>query len=169
MKQVISDLLAKATAFLQQLAAKNTASHNIDLEEIKRSVSSATLNLRSRASEALSGSVESKVEVAPVPQIEETVDSPVVDTEVSNVPEPSVETVAESVAEQVVVEAVKPAEKPEVAVVDTHIQQPEDSALRRHYLTQRQAEIFAELGGEPSDSTLKRHYQQLLAAKIAEI
>lgn len=46
---------------------------------------------------------------------------------------------------------------------------PEDSALRRHYLTQLKADVLARLPAEPSDSTLKRHYQQLVAAELAKL
>ena len=163
MKQVISDLLAKATEFLQQLAAKKTGSHSINIEELKRSVSSATLNLRSRISESESGSVQTDSETSPVTASKIEVETPVVEVVAS-----------EAVAETVAVETIKPANltKQKAAVVttvaDSLLQVPEDSALRRHYLTQRQAELLAELGDEPSDSTLKRHYHQLVAAKTAK-
>lgn len=166
MKQVISDLLAKATEFLQQLAAKKTGSHSINIEELKRSVSSATLNLRSRISESESGSVQTDSETSPVTASKIEVETPVVEVVAASV--------SEAVAENVAVEAIKPANPPKqkaavvIAVADSLPQVPEDSALRRHYLTQRQAELLAELGDEPSDSTLKRHYQQLLAVKTAK-
>jgi len=66
---------------------------------------------------------------------------------------------AVEVAEPVVVAESKPARKSAI---------PEDSALRRHYLSQLSADVAASLPAEPSDSTLKRHYQQLLAAKLAD-
>lgn len=44
---------------------------------------------------------------------------------------------------------------------------PEDSVLRRHFLTQLRSEIAAELPPPPTDSVLKRHYEQLLASKMA--
>ncbi len=45
---------------------------------------------------------------------------------------------------------------------------PEDSALRRHYLSQLSADVAASLPAKPTDSSLKRHYEQLLAAKLAD-
>ena len=154
MKQILSDLLAKVTTYLQQLAAKSSTAQNINIEEIKRSVSSATLNLQARVSAA--GTETGQEEPNSV--------SP----EVSEV-SPVTESVSEPVIEKVEVKVAQPVTNPQVqpAVVTSDDQTPEDSALRRHYLTQRQAEIYADLGDEPSDSTLKRHYQQLLATKIA--
>jgi uncharacterized protein YnzC (UPF0291/DUF896 family) len=66
---------------------------------------------------------------------------------------------AVEVAEPVVVAESKPAQKSAI---------PEDSALRRHYLSQLSAEVAASLPAKPSDSSLKRHYEQLLAAKLAD-
>ena len=150
MKQVISDLLAKATAFLQQLAANNPGNTSADTAESIRSVSPTTLNLRSRTTED-TGSTEVKSESVEV-LAEETVLAPVVSEE--------------AVVSQIVVEPIKPVELVADVAVDSPILVPEDSALRRHFLTQRRAELLADLGDEPSDSTLKRHYQQLVAAKI---
>ncbi|QWF70353.1 hypothetical protein KEF85_13555 [Methylomonas paludis] len=45
---------------------------------------------------------------------------------------------------------------------------PEDSTLKRHFLTQLQASISAQLPPKPSDATLKRHYDALVQAKLAE-
>lgn len=44
---------------------------------------------------------------------------------------------------------------------------PEDSALRRHFLSQVQTEIES-LFLRPTDSTLKRHYDSLIKAKMEE-
>lgn len=155
MKQIMSDLLAKVTTFLQQLAAKSSTAQSINVEEIKRSVSSATLNLQTRVSAAVTetGKAETTSVSPEAPEV-----SPVTDS------------VAEPVIEKVEVKVAQSVTKPQVqsAVVASDNQIPEDSTLRRHYLTQRQAEIYADLGDEPSDSTLKRHYQQLLANKIAD-
>ncbi len=57
------------------------------------------------------------------------------------------------------VEVAKPAQKSAI---------PEDSALRRHYLSQLSADVAASLPAKPTDSSLKRHYEQLLAAKLAD-
>lgn len=43
---------------------------------------------------------------------------------------------------------------------------PEDSILRRHFLTQLQSEIEATLFPRPTDSMLQRHYDTLVAAKV---
>lgn len=43
---------------------------------------------------------------------------------------------------------------------------PEDSILRRHFLTQLQSEIEAALFPRPTDSMLQRHYDSLVAAKV---
>ncbi|MGD0958374.1 MAG: hypothetical protein ABSB19_01060 [Methylomonas sp.] len=45
---------------------------------------------------------------------------------------------------------------------------PEDSTLRRHFLTQIQAEIESKLMPKPSDSTLRRHYETLFNNKLDE-
>lgn len=45
---------------------------------------------------------------------------------------------------------------------------PEDSILRRHFLTNLQAEVESELPARPTDSVLKRHYDALVSAKMAE-
>ena len=43
---------------------------------------------------------------------------------------------------------------------------PEDSVLRRHYLTQLRSEIEQELSPRPSDFNLQRHYDSLIASKL---
>ncbi|MBD9362183.1 hypothetical protein [Methylomonas fluvii] len=43
---------------------------------------------------------------------------------------------------------------------------PEDSVLKRHFLTQLQSEIEATLFPRPTDSMLQRHYDALVAAKL---
>lgn len=48
------------------------------------------------------------------------------------------------------------------------LQIPEDSALRRHFLTQLQAEIESHLVSRPTDSTLRRHYDSQVEAKMQE-
>jgi hypothetical protein len=45
---------------------------------------------------------------------------------------------------------------------------PEDSALRRHFLAQLQAEIESHLVSRPTDSTLRRHYDSQVEAKMQE-
>ena len=43
---------------------------------------------------------------------------------------------------------------------------PEDSMLRRHFLTQLQSEIEAALFPRPTDSVLQRHYDALVATEL---
>ncbi|NOT12402.1 MAG: hypothetical protein HOP23_11320 [Methylococcaceae bacterium] len=45
---------------------------------------------------------------------------------------------------------------------------PQDSTLKRHYVSQLKAEIEAGLPGRPSDSILKRHYESLIATEMAK-
>ena len=46
------------------------------------------------------------------------------------------------------------------------LQLPEDSVLRRHFITQLRSEIELELFPRPTDATLQRHYDTLVAAKL---
>ena len=43
---------------------------------------------------------------------------------------------------------------------------PEDSMLKRHFLTQLQSEIEAALFPRPTDSILQRHYDTLVAVEL---
>lgn len=43
---------------------------------------------------------------------------------------------------------------------------PEDSTLRRHYITQLRSEIALELTNRPTDFSLVRHYETLLDAEL---
>lgn len=43
---------------------------------------------------------------------------------------------------------------------------PEDSVLKRHFLTHLQSEIEAALHPRPTDSVLRRHYDSLVAAEL---
>lgn len=43
---------------------------------------------------------------------------------------------------------------------------PEDSTLRRHFLSQLRAEIERQLPPKPSDSVLRRHFEQLLQCEL---
>lgn len=60
--------------------------------------------------------------------------------------------------------AAKPAVVSEQPV--NHSLMPEDSTLRRHFLTQVQAEVEAQLASRPTDSALRRHYDSLVKAKM---
>lgn len=43
---------------------------------------------------------------------------------------------------------------------------PEDSVLRRHFITQLRNEIETSLFPRPTDSTLQRHYDAMIAAEL---
>lgn len=43
---------------------------------------------------------------------------------------------------------------------------PQDSVLRRHYITQLRSEIELELFPRPTDFNLQRHYDALVAAEL---
>ncbi len=43
---------------------------------------------------------------------------------------------------------------------------PEDSTLKRHFLTQIQAEVEASLSQRPTDATLRRHYDSLVKCRV---
>ncbi|GEM_PF-2449179 len=45
---------------------------------------------------------------------------------------------------------------------------PQDSTLKRHFMTQLLSETEASLEPRPTDATLKRHYDQLLESKLIE-
>jgi cyanate lyase len=45
---------------------------------------------------------------------------------------------------------------------------PEDSVLRRHFLSHLQYEVESELPDRPTDSVLKRHHDALVCARMAE-
>ena len=78
---------------------------------------------------------------------------------------PEVEIEAEVVAAEAVAVAAAPTGVATAAVNrDDHL--PEDSTLRRHYLTQLRATIAALNPTRPSDSTLSRHYDAMLNAEL---
>jgi hypothetical protein len=43
---------------------------------------------------------------------------------------------------------------------------PEDSTLKRHFLTQIQAEVETNLSTRPTDATLRRHYDSLVKSRV---
>jgi hypothetical protein len=59
-------------------------------------------------------------------------------------------------------------QKPVVSVASTtqKLKVPEDSVLKRHFLTHLQSEIEAALFPRPTDSVLQRHYDSLVAAEL---
>lgn len=48
------------------------------------------------------------------------------------------------------------------------LQIPQDSTLRRHFLTQLRADVEAELPPWPTDCTLQRHYEQMVGVGMEE-
>lgn len=191
MKQVLLDLLGKVNQFIQSLSQKTAAgSASDDTVQPQRSLASSTLNLQAKRNaeepvEAVAEVVETVTEpelqeepaavietaeaealvAEPVAVVEAVAPATEPEPEVAE-PEPAVSVIAEPVA---VAEVVVTPAAVTVATVSAKSAIPEDVVLRRHYLTQRKAEILASLPAQPSDSTLKRHYQQLLDAKLAEI
>ena len=194
MKQVLLDLLGKVNQFIQSLSQKTAAgSASDDTVQPQRSLASSTLNLQAKrnaeepvaAVEAVAEVVETVTEpelqeepaavietaeaealvAEPVAVVEAVAPAAEPEPEVAE-PEPAVSVIAEPVA---VAEVVVTPAAVTVATASAKSAIPEDVVLRRHYLTQRKAEILASLPAQPSDSTLKRHYQQLLDAKLAEI
>jgi hypothetical protein len=62
-------------------------------------------------------------------------------------------------------------EKPQAAPVvkeplKTGLQIPEDSALKRHFISALKADIETNMPARPTDSTLKRHYDQTVEAEL---
>lgn len=72
----------------------------------------------------------------------------------------------EKVGESAEMERQTPATVPFSPLTETPEKIPEDSALRRHYLSSRQAEKEALAHPYPTDSTLRRHYQSMLTTTL---
>ncbi|MCK4842960.1 MAG: hypothetical protein KAT04_13950 [Methylococcales bacterium] len=49
------------------------------------------------------------------------------------------------------------------------LQVPEDSALKRHFISTLQMEIEADMPPRPTDLALKRHYDTEVQAKLADV
>ena len=54
----------------------------------------------------------------------------------------------------------------ESSAASSKLKIPEDSMLRRHFMTQLQSEIESALLPRPTDSVLQRHYDTLVAAEL---
>lgn len=52
---------------------------------------------------------------------------------------------------------------------DTGLKIPEDSTLRRHFISALQVEIESSMPNRPTDSALKRHYDSAVQAKLASL
>ncbi len=62
----------------------------------------------------------------------------------------------------------KVAVKPASASI-TQLQIPEDSTLRRHFISNLKYEIESAMPARPTESTLKRHYDSTLQAKLENL
>lgn len=49
------------------------------------------------------------------------------------------------------------------------LQIPEDSALKRHFLSALKADVEAKMPPKPTDSSLKRHYNAAVQAKLDDL
>ncbi|MBF6647513.1 hypothetical protein [Methylobacter sp. BlB1] len=93
-------------------------------------------------------------------------------------PAPQASAVAAPASSQPVVQSSQPEARvqPSLAVVREEVRVhvphkmriPEDSVLRRHFLTHLQAEIESELPERPTDSVLRRHHEAMVSARMAE-
>jgi len=52
---------------------------------------------------------------------------------------------------------------------NTGLKIPEDSTLRRHFISALQVEIESSMPARPTDSALKRHYDSAVQAKLATL
>ncbi len=87
-------------------------------------------------------------------------------TEPAPAPEPTPEPVAEPEPE--VISEPAPTATTPAASNNNGMTLPEDSALRRHFISQLKSEIMSDLPDRPTDSTLKRHYDAQVDAEIAK-
>ncbi|MCL7423077.1 MAG: hypothetical protein M8364_19480 [Methylobacter sp.] len=90
-------------------------------------------------------------------------------------PVPQERAVEVAVSKPSVVQSSQPEAKAEPAMreealvrVESKTGVPEDSILRRHFLSNLQAQIESELPDSPTDSVLKRHHDTLICTKLAE-
>lgn len=81
----------------------------------------------------------------------------------------AVKAAVEKVAEVKPEPVAKPAPASSVASETTNLQIPEDSTLKRHFVSILKAEIESELPPRPTDSTLKRHYDAKVQAELDDL
>lgn len=92
---------------------------------------------------------------------------PVVAAEVvAKKPEPAPVVEKEPEPAPVVKQAPKPVAAKAPAVKEVSLQIPEDSTLRRHFISALQVEIEAGMPPRPTDSSLKRHYDATVQAEL---
>lgn len=107
-------------------------------------------------------------------QVKKQQDSSATDTPVSN-SEPSIETqVNETSPELEAANPIEPSTEPQTIEATTSAAEidnsllPQDSILRRHFLTHLCAMVETLAPPQPTDSVLCRHYQTTIAAKIEQ-
>lgn len=66
------------------------------------------------------------------------------------------------------IQRAEPANKPLTSIDANEIKLPEDSVLKRHFLTHMQTEIESSLFPRPTDSVLQRHYDALVATEMKD-
>lgn len=103
---------------------------------------------------------ESKTE--PSVQIETASESSAVVSQTTDVVEPVVE--ESKIEPSVQIETVT--ERPAVAAQHSMSKVPEDSMLKRHYLSHLYTQVAATLPTRPTDSTLRRHYDAMLESEV---
>lgn len=93
-------------------------------------------------------------------------------TVISVCPAPVVTATSENILVEQPVTAIDetPAEVPAAVVSEPcHNTLPQDSMLKRHYLTQLHAQVAASLPVRPTDSSLRRHYDSLLENAVQQL
>lgn len=58
---------------------------------------------------------------------------------------------------------------PSASTAPKKLQIPEDSALKRHFLSALKADVEAKMPPKPTDSTLKRHYEAAVQSKLDDL
>lgn len=105
------------------------------------------------------------------PESEQENKAPEVVTPTAKVkPEPVAEPKPEPIVKQKPKPAPKAKKEPTPAKVETKkvasLPVPEDSALRRHFLSALKIEVETSMGARPTDSALKRHYDAAVQAEL---
>ena len=98
------------------------------------------------------------------PPVAANVESPSEPVQIPQATEPvnSIETKSELIVEPTPIKTVTPEPKESVNNL------PQDSMLRRHYLTHIRAMIESLKGPRPTDSSLSRHYDSIITTEIAQ-
>ncbi len=112
--------------------------------------------------------VEKKADSAP-----EVKSEPVVEVEPEKKADPAPEVKPEPVAKAKPKKKAKPVAKkkakPAPAAKSAQLQVPEDSALKRHFLSTLKAEVESGMPPRPTDATLIRHYDALVQDEMKKL